>query len=594
MTKSQNLAMMIGCCLHSFTPFVIAQEEALPNNLTVPFVTTPSEVQIVTTPSEVQIPLVIYPTAENAPSPVVSAPSPTSMDQLPVTSSNNQTSDSSATDPIPPRTLWPTTPLSIEMQPSTTAANQSASPPDASLEPTLSDDTQTAVKSEALEALEALQVEIEALKLEVASMSQQNLLQAEKNKGTLLELQLEKDKLALENDVRHEQNRQTLAKLSAEKDKLLLENELQTAQQIQLRAELEAQKVRLELENAILELKQTKLKADLESERAMLAAKNAVLEEKNKRQELEIHLAAAKLEFEKSKLEFEKAKKSLNLEELTEKIEERNRKQEWESQVNKPVEYLKEPYQNGHLTISDRRIELPDWIILPGMASYVLERIHYFNNKNTEYPIFLVIDYCEGGDIQEGGHILEAMQNSQAPVYVVVKTMAASMCAVLATLSKRSFAYPNAVIVHHQIWTFAFGNKVQLEEQLEDTQKWTQRILQPVAEKMGLSMDEFVTQMYEHNSNGDWSEFADEAVNLKWIDTVVQDIRDTSYILQPPTGNPNDDDDDDDDGGEDLMKVRVSKLRAKTDDQGQRYVQLPPARPKGFYFLYNRHNYYRY
>ncbi len=584
MTKSQNLAMMIGCCLHSFTPLVIAQEEALPNNLTVPFVTTPSEAQI---------PLVIYPASENAPSPVVSAPSPTSMDQLPVTSSNNQTPDSSPPLPIPPRPIWPATPLSIEIQPSPTVVNQSASPPDASLEPALSD-PQTAVKSEALEALEALQVEIEALKLEVANLSQQNLLQAEKNKGTLLELQLEKDKLALENDVRHEQNRQTLAKLSAEKDKLLLENDLQTARQIQLRAELEAQKVRLELENTIIELKQTKLKADLESERAMLATKNAVLEEKNKRQELEIHLASTKLEFEKSKLEFEKAKKSLNLEELTEKIEERNRKQEWESQVNKPVEYLKDPYQNGHLTISDRRIELPDWIILPGMASYVLERIHYFNNKSTEHPIFLVIDYCEGGDVQEGGHILEAMQNSQAPVYVVVKTMAASMCAVLTTLAKRSFAYPNAVIVHHQIWTFAFGNKVQLEEQLEDTQKWTQRILQPVAEKMGLSMGEFVTQMYEHNSNGDWSEFADDAVNLKWVDTVVQDIRDSSYILQPPTGNPNDEEDDDDDDGEDLMKVRVSKLRAKTDEQGQRYVQLPPARPKGFYFLYNPHNYYRY
>ena len=50
-----------------------------------------------------------------------------------------------------------------------------------------------------------------------------------------------------------------------------------------------------------------------------------------------------------------------------------------------------------------------------------------------------------------GYKILKAMEGSAAPVYVVVKSFAASMAANIATQSKKSFAYPNAIILHHQI-----------------------------------------------------------------------------------------------------------------------------------------------
>lgn len=400
--------------------------------------------------------------------------------------------------------------------------------------------------------------------------------------GELTKLQQEKDRLSLENELQAEKNRQTLAQLTAEKDKLVLENELQAARQTKLLAELQALKGRLELENTLAEQKQKKQLTELGNEQSILATQNALLEEKNRQQTLEIQMATIKLEFEKNQLELERIKQGFELDELSQKIDERTQKELWEDQVNKPVEYSTEPYQEGHLTISDRRIDI-DWIILPGVGKYISERINYFNNKSTEYPIFLIIDYCLGGYILEGAHILSAMQHSQAPVYVVVKTLSASMCAVIATLAKHSYAYPNAIIVHHQIAGIVIGNKKELEERLEEANKWTKRILQPVAEKMGLSMEEFVKQMYEHNSDGDWSEFADNAVKLKWIDTVVADIRDTSYIKSP------DNDKEEEDKGLGVPLVRLSE---KVDAQGQRYVELPTLRPKDFYFLYNPDNYY--
>lgn len=404
--------------------------------------------------------------------------------------------------------------------------------------------------------------------------------QAEKHQKELLKLQREKEKLALENELETERNLHQLAKLTAEKDKILLENELKEAQQKQLLAELLAEKERLELVNAINE--QKSLLAEMEIERKKLSAHNALQEEKNRQQELEIQLKTAKLGFEMAEMEFEKAKRTTNIEELNEKIVERAQKAEWNSQANKSPEYLEEPLVNGQLVVSDRRIDL-DGPIYPGVASYLDEHINYFNNKNTTYPIFLIIDRCEGGSVLEGAKILKSLKASKAPVYVVVKSLAASMGAIIVALADRSFAYPDAIILHHQLWGAAVGNVREQEENLEMTREWSRRLVQPVAEKMGITIAEFTKQMYEHNSDGNWSEFADEAVNYKWVDHIINGIIDTSLIHQP----------DGEDNAEELLRSIFFPQEEQVDANGQRYVRLPPLEPLDFYYLHNPNNYYR-
>ena len=102
------------------------------------------------------------------------------------------------------------------------------------------------------------------------------------------------------------------------------------------------------------------------------------------------------------------------------------------------------------MVISDRRIPL-NGPITNETADYVTTRIHFFNNKDPKLPIFIVIDDSPGGSVMAGYRILKAMEGSDAPVHVVVKSFAASMAAAIATLAKHSYAYPNAVILHHQI-----------------------------------------------------------------------------------------------------------------------------------------------
>ena len=189
--------------------------------------------------------------------------------------------------------------------------------------------------------------------------------------------------------------------------------------------------------------------------------------------------------------------------------------------------YLKDPLQkDGTLVLSDRCITL-NGVLLPWKANYVVDQIQYFNNKDTKHPIFLVIENSPGGYMNAGWRILTAMKNSQAPVYVVVKSFVASMAACITTLATKSYAYPNAEILHHQPWVFAFGvkNVRAQKEMYEDLKRAWVRMGTPIAKKMGISLAALDKKFYEKSMRGDWTEFATEAKKIKWVDHVITGVK---------------------------------------------------------------------
>lgn len=388
----------------------------------------------------------------------------------------------------------------------------------------------------------------------------------------LCDLNTEVKRLELEKrkqDLAYEQSLQTLIQ---ELQQLKLQSELKEAQNAKQLEELTRQQQHLSLENEVKEAKNKQQIANLRAEYDRLSLQNQIQSEKNAKEEMDINLQVSRFSFESSKLKLEQMR-------LSDRIEQIEKEQEWQNLVDKPRRYLSNPMEGDHLVISDRRIDLnqPIW---PGTADYIIERIDFFNNKNEDYPIFLVIDYCEGGSVIEGARILKAMQNSRAPVYVVVKSLAASMAAIITALAERSFAYPDALILHHQVWGISFGNKTEQQEQLQLLDEWTQRVLTPVAVKMGISLETLIKRMYEKNSVGDWLEFADKAQALGWVTDIVSDIRDESQIHRPSE-----------------QQHEYGSLMAKlnqTDAQGKLFAKLPRLRPFDVYHLYNPDHYYRY
>jgi ATP-dependent Clp protease protease subunit len=249
--------------------------------------------------------------------------------------------------------------------------------------------------------------------------------------------------------------------------------------------------------------------------------------------------------------------------------------------------YLTEPLQGHKLVISDRRVPLNGPI---GMdtADRIIARISYYNNRDRALPIFLIIDDCPGGSVMAGYKILKAMHGSEAPVYVVVKSFAASMAACITTLADKSFAYPNAVILHHQMSAFSGGNLTQQQEWVKEMEEWWRRLADPVAKKMGVSRDEFVKQMYAHASTGDWSEFADNAKKLKWVDEIVDQIEETAMVRDPDSRPAN----SSLLAGAEISSAPVSP-KATVDEKGRPCMILPRLNPLDCYWIYNPDSYYR-
>ena len=368
----------------------------------------------------------------------------------------------------------------------------------------------------------------------------------------------------------------------------------------------------LELLNQQSKLQLARLKAELAEKRAQEERMRAELEFLATQQELkelkdEIveKQALAKFNLEKAKIEREAelAKSKADLAEsifalqqtkwdqesealeaeITRMAAKENRKKYSDA---KPV-YLEKPLQDdGTLVISDRRIPM-NGPVTSDMANYITERIHFYNNKDKKMPIFIVINDSPGGSVMAGYRILKAMEGSDAPIHVVVKSFAASMAATITTLAEESYAYPNAIILHHQISSTIFYSTLNLTQQkefFEDSKKWWKRLAGPLAKKMGISTEEFIKKMYEKNSDGDWVEFATEAQKLKWVNHIVKRIKETSQVVHPDLNEDDDEDDSDN---------VVMKLKETVDKDGKSCIFLPRLNPHDVYFLHNPDGYYR-
>lgn len=334
-----------------------------------------------------------------------------------------------------------------------------------------------------------------------------------------------------------------------------------------------------------------------EKERDQYKCKIDLATYKHRLQHLEVHLeqeqrrSDLKLEMELEDLDFQrKRRKITNKSDLLQsQLDLRAKQDKWNNLVEQEPEYLHEPLKidpvtgQTELVISDRIIELSG-VIGYWTSEYITDLIHYYNNRSTTLPIFLIIDYSPGGSVMSGYRILKAMETSPAPIYVVVKSYAASMAAMIASMAKHSFAYPNAIILHHQILSRSSGNLRQHKEQVKDLEEWFRRLAGPFAEKLNLTICQLVKMMYENNSDGDWKEFGDRAVELGWINQIVHRIR--------QTGNRSN-------ATEDMIAQNIcckvsgkeSKKR-KRDEDNLSHEKTLKLKPMDYWWLYDPDNYY--
>jgi ATP-dependent Clp protease protease subunit len=377
-----------------------------------------------------------------------------------------------------------------------------------------------------------------------------------------------------------------LAKAKAETERLTILNALAAEKSKHETVELRSEIARLKLEKELLSEKIALAAAKHNSKKADDIAKFMAEKEELTREATIAKLEAEKLSFELKTLQTESA---MTTSELMAEISEIETQSKRDDYANAEPQYLDKPLKkDGTLVISDRRIPF-NGPVTGTLADRVTTRINYFNNKDPKKPIFIVIDDSPGGSVMAGYRILKAMEGSEAPVYVVVKSFAASMAATITTLAEKSFVYPNAIILHHQIsqsFMFSSMNLTEQKENVEDLKRWWARLADPIAEKMGVTSDEFIEMMYKKTVSGDWTEFGDDAVKLKWADHVVNRIHETALLKNP-----------------DAKRVVPTTTRSAAiengltpavDDNGNPYMILPRRNPKDLYLMHNPDGFYRF
>ncbi|MEM9416822.1 MAG: ATP-dependent Clp protease proteolytic subunit [Bacteroidota bacterium] len=385
-----------------------------------------------------------------------------------------------------------------------------------------------------------------------------------------------------------EQKKQESAELKAKREeqaRLELENALYRAH---LEKELAA--LRAEVQRLNLEKEATRLKWEVEQEKKLKAHAQAMLDLKQQEEKLRAEVALSQAQVDQIMQKFnlnaaglQNQVKSLKIEaeQLQAEVDQLNAKKQRAAYAGGEATYLKEPLKKGGtLVISDRRVDL-NGVITAWKANHIIDRIQYFNNKNTTYPIFIVIEDSPGGSVMAGWRILKAMKDSQAPVYVVVKGWAASMAACIITLADRSYAYPNAEILHHQPWTFSWGNVREQKEAYERLKEVWNRLGGPIAKKMGISLQALDKKLYEKSARGDWEEFADKAKKLKWVDHIITGIKDSGIREIPDPANYT---------FEKYLKEYYPYFWDSGTDSAaltDSVVYLPPLSPNDFYYLYN-------
>ncbi len=314
------------------------------------------------------------------------------------------------------------------------------------------------------------------------------------------------------------------ARLDLAASKRRLANLPDSLEMRKLEAEAQVRAARAEAAAAGQEAERARL--GLESSVASARASAAAADKDRARAELE---AEAKLALAQVTLDYAKVSSVAAIARLQQKTS------EVASQAK--MTYPKDPLIDGVLQISDRRIPF-NGVVNDALARSVCDRIAFFNAQDSESPIFIVIDRSPGGSVMSGYMILQAMETSKAPVYVVVKGYCASMAAIVTTLAKRSFVYPQTLVLHHQASTGVSGNMTQMQEQLKWSKFWCERIFIKVAARIGVPLDDFIKDMYKATVTGDWKVLGDEAVQRKWATDVVERMNENSFTTAGATPAP--------------------------------------------------------
>lgn len=150
-----------------------------------------------------------------------------------------------------------------------------------------------------------------------------------------------------------------------------------------------------------------------------------------------------------------------------------------------------------------------------------VRHIMQFNHEDADIPVedrqpILLYVASNGGDVDAGFTLIDAILCSETPVYVVNQGYQYSMGFLIGLAGHKRFAMPHAKFLMHDGSQFIYNSGAKAQDQMEFNKKWEERIKQYV-----LSRTKITSTMYDAQMRKEWYMFADEAKTLGVVDCII-------------------------------------------------------------------------
>lgn len=170
--------------------------------------------------------------------------------------------------------------------------------------------------------------------------------------------------------------------------------------------------------------------------------------------------------------------------------------------------------------IQQRRLFLQDSVEQYTIAP-IVKHIMRFNVEDRGKPIeerqpILVYVSSNGGYIDDGFELVDAIRASKTPVYTINVGYAYSMAFLIMLAGHKRFSMPSAKFLLHDGSNFAWGSSAKIRDQMEFQKRAEDRIREYVTSRTNIT-----TKEYNAKYRMEWYMFADEAKSKGVIDAII-------------------------------------------------------------------------
>lgn len=170
--------------------------------------------------------------------------------------------------------------------------------------------------------------------------------------------------------------------------------------------------------------------------------------------------------------------------------------------------------------MQQRKIWLHDEIDIETVSG-AIHNIYQYNREDADLPVeerkpILLYIASNGGSVDAGFALIDAIQTSKTPVYTINTGYWYSMGFLIGLAGKKRFAMPNATFLMHDGSNFIWTSGSKAQDQADFNRRVEARVKQYILDHSTLTSKE-----YDKKQRVEWYLFADEAKERGFIDQII-------------------------------------------------------------------------